>query len=577
MNEKTKEIVNKLVILISIISIAIFAYSITPKSFQNDTFYTIKIGEHIVKNTDNISDLLPWNKGLDMQDPFSWHKNLPYTYPHWLYDVGTYAIYNYGGLQGIYYATCILSILLGLVIFVINKKVNKSTVLSFAMTIASLYCLKNFIAARAQLVTFILFALTYFSIEQFLKTKKVRYALMLIIIPIIIANVHSAVWPFYFILYLPYIAEQLIYAIITVDYKYLYKRVHLFFRRKKLNQSEIEKEKLDLQEEKKAHKLKIEKNLGNLYKFRINKEKNIKWLILIMVICAFTGLLTPIKDTPYTYLIKTNQGNTTQNISEHLPLTLIKNNNMMVILTIVLGILIFSKTKIKVRDFFMLAGLILLSFMSQRQVSMLVLICNFIVLKLICELIESVRKNDLKTKNSDIQYIVMFAVFCAIVMCNIALSLKECKIEKNGPFISASSYPIEACNFIENDLIPSVGIENIIFYNEYNYGSYLLYRGIPVFIDSRADLYTPEFNGKKGKDGKYVGRDIFTDFLNISSLASSYESEFEKYKITHVITYSNSKLNSIIAKDGNYKELYDDGSFTIYERLSAQSNEEISE
>ena len=82
---------------------------------------------------------------------------------------------------------------------------------------------------------------------------------------------------------------------------------------------------------------------------------------------------------------------------------------------------------------------------------------------------------------------------------------------------------------------------------------------------------------KKGKDGKYVGRDIFTDFLNISSLASSYESEFEKYKITHVITYSNSKLNSIIAKDGNYKELYDDGSFTIYERLSAQSNEEISE
>lgn len=577
MNEKTKEIVNKLVILISIISIAIFAYSITPKSFQNDTFYTIKIGEHIVKNTDNISDLLPWNKGLDMQDPFSWHKNLPYTYPHWLYDVGTYAIYNYGGLQGIYYATCILSILLGLVIFVINKKVNKSTVLSFAMTIASLYCLKNFIAARAQLVTFILFALTYFSIEQFLKTKKVRYALMLIIIPIIIANVHSAVWPFYFILYLPYIAEQLIYAIITVDYKYLYKRVHLFFRRKKLNQSEIEKEKLDLQEEKKAHKLKIEKNLGNLYKFRINKEKNIKWLILIMVICAFTGLLTPIKDTPYTYLIKTNQGNTTQNISEHLPLTLIKNNNMMVILTIVLGILIFSKTKIKVRDFFMLAGLILLSFMSQRQVSMLVLICNFIVLKLICELIESVRKNDLKTKNSDIQYIVMFAVFCAIVMCNIALSLKECKIEKNGPFISASPYPIEACNFIENDLIPSVGIENIRFYNEYNYGSYLLYRGIPVFIDSRADLYTPEFNGKKGKDGKYVGRDIFTDFLNISSLASSYESEFEKYKITHIITYSNSKLNSIIAKDGNYKELYDDGSFTIYERLSAQSNEEISE
>lgn len=34
-------------------------------------------------------------------------------------------------------------------------------------------------------------------------------------------------------------------------------------------------------------------------------------------------------------------------------------------------------------------------------------------------------------------------------------------------------------------------------YNEYNYGSYLLFRGIPVFVDSRADLYTPQFNGEK--------------------------------------------------------------------------------
>ena len=30
-------------------------------------------------------------------------------------------------------------------------------------------------------------------------------------------------------------------------------------------------------------------------------------------------------------------------------------------------------------------------------------------------------------------------------------------------------------------------------YNEYNYGSYLLFRGIPVFIDSRCDLYTKEY------------------------------------------------------------------------------------
>ena len=57
--------------ILAIFCIIIFCASICPVTMQNDTYYTIKIGEHII-NT----------KTVDMQDPFSWHE-LPYTYPHW--------------------------------------------------------------------------------------------------------------------------------------------------------------------------------------------------------------------------------------------------------------------------------------------------------------------------------------------------------------------------------------------------------------------------------------------------------------------------------------------------------------
>ena len=57
--------------ILAIILIAIFCISLSPKTLQNDTFYTIKIGEHIIQN-----------KEIDMVDPFSWHENLEYTYPH---------------------------------------------------------------------------------------------------------------------------------------------------------------------------------------------------------------------------------------------------------------------------------------------------------------------------------------------------------------------------------------------------------------------------------------------------------------------------------------------------------------
>ena len=110
---------------------------------------------------------------------------------------------------------------------------------------------------------------------------------------------------------------------------------------------------------------------------------------------------------------------------------------------------------------------------------------------------------------------------------------------------------------------------DIKLYNEYNFGSYLIYRGIPVFIDSRADLYAPEFNGTKNEDGKYDGRDIFSDFLNISNIGTFYEGKFREYEITHLLMGKNTKLNLLISRDDNYKLLYSDKNFVIYERLNA--------
>ena len=93
-----------------------------------------------------------------------------------------------------------------------------------------------------------------------------------------------------------------------------------------------------------------------------------------MIICALMGLLTPIGDTPYTYLYKTMQGNTTQNINEHLPMTLANDTNTMCMLIIFLAILIFTKAKIKLSDLFMVAGLCYLMLSTKRQVSMFALI-----------------------------------------------------------------------------------------------------------------------------------------------------------------------------------------------------------
>ena len=539
--------------IVAIILIAIFCVCITPRTLQNDTFYSIKIGE-LIKNN-----------GIDMMDHFSWHENLSYTYPHWLYDFLTYFIYLIAGFKSIYIVTCILSALLGISVFFVNSKTTKSKPISFIITIGVMYALKPYIAARAQLVTFILFIWELYCIERFIENKKIRYAITLVIISTLIANLHVATWPFFFILFLPYIAEYIISVVSDIVIYKKTKKLVIKYKMKvaqKNNNIERIKElqiKLnELEEKNEKIKQKRKDTNKNSYKILLNKNDNVKFLIIVMVICAFTGLLTPTGDTPYTYLYKTMKGNTTENISEHQPLTLINNTEAICTLVILLSILTFTKTKIKLSDLFFVGGLCYLMFSSRRQFSMLVLIGSVVLGRLVVDMITRYSKNGLKDVDDVVKnnlVLVLLTILMGIFSYN---SIKPVLDDK---FVSEKSYPVSACDFI----LENIDLSTAKFYNEYNYGSYMLFRGIPVFIDSRADLYAPEFSGNKDED-------IFSDFINTSSISKYYEDTFEKYNITHVILGKKSKTNLIINKshDENYKEIYSDDNFVIYERLNAK-------
>lgn len=555
--------------ILAIFAIIIFSIALTPVTFQNDTYYTIAIGKDIVETGT-----------IDMKDHFSWHEDLEYTYPHWLYDVGTYLVYQLGenigigGFTAIYILTVLLSITLGLVIYMACVKISKHHITSFLITMGIMYLLKNFITARAQLVTFILFALTVLFIEEFIASKKKRYAIGLIIISILIANLHVAVWPFYFVLYLPYVAQYMIALISTSKLGYKINKKFKENRLKSLEKAKLNKKEIkDLDEKIEKIKNKIieiekshdkseksaEKRRNNPYKIVIEKQDAVKWLILIMVICAFTGLLTPLEDTPYTYLSKTMEGNTMDNISEHQPLTLINNMEMIICIILVLGLITFTDTKIKLCDLFMLGGLLYLSFMSRRQVSMFDIIGGIIFARIVASFFDKYDAGGEEKLLKSINTIYGKAITILVV---ILISFNILKPKLDDKFVDENTYPVKASDYI----IENVDLSTMKIYNEYNYGSYLLFRGIPVFVDSRADLYTPQFNGEKNDDGKYEGKDIFSDYINTSNIGVYYENKFEEYDITHVLIRKNSKLNMFISRNDKYIELYGDNNFVFYQR-----------
>ena len=266
-----------------------------------------------------------------------------------------------------------------------------------------------------------------------------------------------------------------------------------------------------------------------------------------MVISTLTGLLTPLGDTPYTYIYKTMIGNSQKYISEHMALTWVESPFVIIIAveTILLGIL----SKFKVSDVYMLSGLTLMAITSNRHLSFLALIGTLCLARVFTYFFE---KATLNIDNKVIKFTTKYSFMIpAIVLISILSITIYGKTNKNKDYLSKEFYPIEAVEYIKNNL----DVDNIRLFNDYNFGSYLLFNDIKVFIDSRADLYTKPFS--------HLEYDIFDDYMYSPG---NYHEKFEFYGITHVLIYKVSALYDVLKNDDNYTVLYEDDNFVLYEK-----------
>ena len=70
----------------------------------------------------------------------------------------------------------------------------------------------------------------------------------------------------------------------------------------------------------------------------------------------------------------------------------------------------------------------------------------------------------------------------------------------NDDYVETKVYPVDATEYILNNL----EVNDMRIYNSFNFGSYLEFKGIPVFIDSRSGIYTEEFNPRNNNSTRLV-------------------------------------------------------------------------
>lgn len=490
--------------LFAVIAIVLLCIGSVIKSFQNDTFYVIKLGEFISRH------------GVDLLDHYCWVTDLSYTYPHWLYDLFIYLIYSPFGYLGVYISTIVLFIVLIFSVYIIQLKVNKNEFLALFVSILTILSLSSFATARAHLISTILLLWQVYFIRCLIATGHKRYIFILTIISLLVANLHATIWVFCFVLYLPFLGEALVNCLMKV------KKLQNMFR--------------------------LEKNAS--MKITISKIEHLKELLVSMCLGFAMGLFTPSRIC-YSYVFKVMMGNSQDYIMEHAPMVIIENPGFMFLILVGLLILIFSETKIKLNELFMIAGLLLMSLVSVRHVAFFytigllylsILGCRYLTLKKDYTL-DILGKLLVRNKVIYILLIVVIAGF------------SYTKFLENDKFdyVPQDEYPVKAVNYMKKNL----DVSNIRLYNDYNIGAYLLFQDIPVFVDSRCDLYLKEFNG--------LDYSIFDIDMKI---VRDYEKEFKRFNVSHVLIDKSNMLYLLLKKDMDYTVLYQDKDFVLFERNS---------
>ena len=421
----------KLYILCSLFIILIISTSIT-KTLQNDTFFTIATGNHILEN------------GYDNLDHLSWHKNLNFYKLRWGFDVIISLVYNTFSFTGIYVFVLVIACITGFTLFNMLIKQNCKILIAFFITVFSMISVVRVwgFTARAQIISYLLLLLEIFCVENLIEKRKNIYFLFLFFISVFIVNFHASVWFMTLILMAPYFLEALI------------AKFH-----KTNNNSRIVIQQID-----------------------------IKTLLTASLVLILGSFFSPIGAYHYTYMFKVVGGVSSQFISELQAVNIFTQVPMITI--IALFFILFSETKSQIRLTYLTTfiGLFLMSILAYRNLAFLYTIGAFVIGKYLTSFFEIYDKDNLLDKLS--LYLQKKNVFILVVFIVFIFSMANYSKKINEPYIDESQYPISAVNYIKTYL----DYDNLKVFNHFNFGSYMELNGIKAFIDSRSEIYCKEFN-----------------------------------------------------------------------------------
>lgn len=510
--------------------------------FDNDGWFLLNSGRYVEEF------------GLPHVEPFTIHKGFHFVMPQWLFALGLWKLYRAGGMLAMLgYNWVMAAVFYGVYARLVKLQTGKLTVPVRLFLLFWIFLLSaGFLLQRPQTMSGLTFLLEIYLLEKSAKQDRMPRFLIPVffLLSVLLVNVHATLWPMFTIFLLPYVCEALV-------------GPRLSFGRWELTW----------------------------------KPKD--FLGLFAAVLA-GGFLNPYGTEAMTYVFKSfGYADINKLVSEMHPLALdLESPYIVLLFALLFGCTaLYARHSLPLRQQLLALGTGFMALQANRSCLLFLLAGIFPLAGMLPQTISSEKGSDgytwprtrrmvllmsaaavmgiaalfAKTPIADNRYVLFWGTFLLFALLSVGSlwnlwknRLQADTLKQNGrmvfcclalmllvPFSTAyirmpraNPFLAKGVDVIQQDAAGS----SICLWTGYNDGGYTEFRGIPSYIDPRAEVFKPKLNHQK---------DVMEEYCSLIFGKLDCRDFVTRYPFTHFLTTDLDPLYVNLKNDPRFELLWD--------------------
>jgi hypothetical protein len=284
----------------------------------------------------------------------------------------------------------------------------------------------------------------------------------------------------------------------------------------------------------------------------------VRWLVIVIFLCFVGSMINPNGYRLWAYPFETlGQRFSQLNTSEWQPPNFYIIDFWPFGIMFALGVttLALSRERPTWTDVLLFVGVGVAGLTAARHIPIFALVTAPIIARCAASILDADQANPLlkgvspKLAVSGVRSLAHYTT--ALLMMFLAILRIITVAQKNEATIAAW-YPVAAVDFLERE--DWVGTRN--GYNHFDWGGYLIWRGVPVFIDGRPDMY---------------GDDFMLMYMRTLTVSPDWRDPLEKYAVDYILTKPSGSLSVLLTESDDWREAYRDDVACVFAKTEGSA------